>query len=177
MIAKLNDQLSGRTEQGIINRKKSQSAYRTRKHTDAVSSGRKIIRRNTVRNRNDQRACGYRSLAFAMIDQAITDYFILVRSGAIKRGKLGDWHTRHQTGRSYGGLYPEDVDGLIRFFEGSCQYVLDLAQANYLATAILNRMRELEDSQRHLEVMRQGTRQSCYCIEDESVYSSEVAHD
>lgn len=172
MIAQLN---IGRTEQGLMNRQKRQSAYRKRQHDHAISAGRVRIKKSSIRN--DTKTVGIRSLAIAIIDQAITDYFILVRAGSIKDGKPGIWKTRHKNKRENNGLTPEDVGGLVLFFERDCQMILDHAHSDYNAEALFRHIRELEHSQRHLEILRQGTRPAAHCIEDARAYDAEVSHE
>ena len=78
-----------------------------------------------------EREPGYKSLAVAILEQALLDYFILYRAKKVKELHIIDTEFMHGVGRQMRrhiqGIYPEDAEVLVNFLSGKCSSLLDLA--------------------------------------------------
>lgn len=81
---------------------------------------------------NESRPAGWKSLAMAVVEQAVIDYFLLHRNGYIKEltytGKPFDLQHGSQRRVHVQGLYKESLDDLLDFWKTSrCMKYLNLA--------------------------------------------------
>ena len=101
-----------------------------------------------------RRAPGWDSLAVAVIEQAITDYFVLCNYGAVRWGKKQHGfkvpmrkrgHNYYPVANLY-GIDLSDIDNIIKFLDGDVQRWADLCELdaggwNKLMSAILRKER------------------------------------
>ena len=95
---------------------------------------------------NELREPGPRAMVIAIVDQAMSDYWALVRSGSIVDGKPGVWASKRtdRRKRDYCGMYEDDVGSLIRFFESDCSKLLKIADIHIDPDVIQAALKRLE---------------------------------
>jgi len=97
---------------------------------------------------NEVREPGPRSLIVAIVDQAMRDYWLFHRAGAIKGGKRGKWPRFSDKGRprDFYAMHEDDLVYLLEFFQGNCSKLLALAGIDIKPEKIVKAMRRLERS-------------------------------
>lgn len=106
----------------------------------------------------DTNAPGIRALCNAIALQAMTDYFILYRMGAVKELK-STGHFKERSGGSlvYQNMYPSHVEDLLEFFsDGSMSKVMDMMGHYAPPSVIRKRILHLERTGEWKEMFGQG---------------------
>lgn len=94
--------------------------------------------RKRLHSTAQRRSPGWDSLAVAVIEQAITDYFVLRNYGAVKWGKkIDDANRPKRKYRGYNyyathyyGIDVTEIDNLLYFLQGGVQHFADLCELN-----------------------------------------------
>lgn len=110
--------------------------------------------RKRLHSTAQRRSPGWDSLAVAVIEQAITDYFVLRNYGAVKWGKKVDGARRPKRqmkgytyyATHYYGIDFTDIDNILEFLHGGVQDWADMCELkaggwNKLMSAILRKER------------------------------------
>ena len=111
---------------------------------------------DTREPRIEDRKPEYRLLT-AVVLEAMRDYFVLRRMGAIRFMKLtGKWKLRSGTSFVYSNMSPHDARELIWFFENRAHLFLNLAGWKVTPLDVRRAVVGLEKSGRHYEIFAQG---------------------
>jgi len=134
------------------NRAVLQRAYRQRIRAKAIAEG------NVDTPRSERHTPGHHALAMSIVDQALADYFILVRAGAIKWREKSSWHSSRGPAREYCGMYEGDISALLAFLgpNGDAERVLSMLGVNFATGGIWEGLMRLEKTQQWRRLCNQG---------------------
>jgi hypothetical protein len=131
-----------------------QKAYNARKRQKMLNEGYVVGERKA---RASDRIPGEKSLVVAIVEQAILDYFILKRSGAVDfRKPTGKWKARKQGGSSFQNMQPSDVSGLLEFIQRDVPTLFDIADVNLPGSLVWDGILRLEKSGRWKGMFSKG---------------------
>lgn len=163
MIASINLNCSRNPRENIATDPYArQRRYHARKRHYRIKAGEVSGER---RARATDRIPGEKSLIVAVIEQAIMDYFILRRFGAVEfRQITGKWKDRKQGGKCYQNMQPSDLVVLLYFLRRDVPLLFDVAGIDLSDVLVWDGILRLEKSGRWRGMFSKGV--SMFAIAD-----------